>query len=142
MREQLLNNLSGNEIDFSNLPLKTAVFIIGNTTVGNLSNIVIDQAVDSDKEFTFILDNIGDMSKILRVEKLLDNKMKGYVVVRNKDILEDIYGKFIVSKFECVVENSKVDICREIGTCEDYPVAKSIGIKYFDLEALVHTKEA
>lgn len=138
MREQLLNNLSGNEIDFSDLPLKTAIFVIGNATVRNLGNIVIDQAVDSNKEFTFILDNIGDMSKILRVEKLLDDKMKTYIVVRDRNILEDIYGKFIISKFECVVENFKVDICRKVGTSDEYPAAKSNDIVYFDLEALIN----
>lgn len=134
MREQLLNNLTGNEIDFTQLPEKTAIFIIGNEAVNTLGNIVIDQAIDGLKKFTFVLDHLCDMPKLLRLNQLLNEKLNTYVIVRDKENLEYKYGKFIMSKFEHIMEDFEVNEYMEVGNEVDYPIAQKKNNIYFDFE--------
>lgn len=140
MREELLNNLSGNEIDLTNLPNKVAIFIIGNESLNRLANILIDQLIDCNKQITFILDNICDMPKLLRLNKMLDQKIKSYVIVRDEAILKDKYGKFITTKFENIMKDNKVTNCKEIGNCDEYPLSKSNNPSYFNFLELVKNK--
>lgn len=144
VREQLLNNLLGNEIDLTSLKNKTAIFIIGNEKISNLGNILIDQLVnmslDSNMKFTFYLDGLCDIPMLLELNKMLDKRVKLFVTIRCVDELEDKYGKYVISKFENVVNSVDIvdkDNIMKIGVCNDYPQSKVISGVFFDIRNIV-----
>ncbi len=144
VREQLLNNLLGNEIDLTSIKNKTAIFIIGNEKLSNLGNILIDQLVnvslDSNMKFTFYLDGLCDIPMLLELNKMLDKRVKLFVTIRCVDELEDKYGKYVISKFESVMNSVDIvdkDNIMEIGVCNDYPQSKVINGVFFDIRNIV-----
>ena len=144
VREMLLNNLLGNEIDLTSIKNKTAIFIIGNEKLSNLGNILIDQLVnvslDSNMKFTFYLDGLCDIPMLLELNKMLDKRVKLFVTIRCVDELEDKYGKYVISKFENVMNSVDIvdkDNIMEIGVCNDYPQSKVINGVFFDIRNIV-----
>lgn len=145
VREMLLNNLLGNDIDLSNIKDKTAIFIIGNEKINRLGNILIDElvnvSIDNNIKFTFFLDGICDVPAILEFNRILDKKMKLFVTVRSLEELEDKYGKYIIGKFENCVKSVDVvdkDNLINIGNSKDYPESKVNKGVYFNIEELVN----
>lgn len=145
VREMLLNNLLGNDIDLSNIKEKTAIFIIGNEKINRLGNILIDElvnvSIDNNIKFTFFLDGICDVPAILEFNRILDKKMKLFVTVRSLEELEDKYGKYIIGKFENCVKSVDVvdkDNLINIGNSKDYPKSKVNKGVYFNIEELVN----
>ena len=140
VREMLFNNLLGNDIDLFNISAKVAIFIIGNEKINNLGNILIDQLVnvviDHNIAFTFFLDGLGDVPVLLELNKILDKKMKLFATVRFVEDFEDKYGKYVMGKFEnCIRSKEAVDKDNliEVGSCEDYPIARNNSRVYFDI---------
>lgn len=145
VREMLLNNLLGNDIDLYNIKEKTAIFIIGNEKINRLGNILIDElvnvSIDNNIKFTFFLDGICDVPAILEFNRILDKKMKLFVTVRSLEELEDKYGKYIIGKFENCVKSVDVvdkDNLINIGNSKDYPESKVNKGVYFNIEELVN----
>lgn len=145
VREMLLNNLLGNDIDLSNIKEKTAIFIIGNEKINRLGNILIDElvnvSIDNNILFTFFLDGLCDVPVILELNKILDNKMKLFATIRSLEELEDKYGKHIKSKFENSVRSVEVvnkDNLISIGNSKDYPESKVNKGIYFNIEEIVN----
>ncbi len=143
VREMLLNNLLGNDIDLSNIKEKTAIFIIGNTKVNRLGNILIDELVhvlmDKKMQFTFFLDGLCDIPVLLELNKLLDKKMKLFATVRSLEELQDKYDKYIKNKFENCVKSINVaskDNLINIATSSKYPESKVNKGVYFNIEEL------
>ena len=97
VREQLFQNLLGNEICLNQLKEKCAIFFIGNEKVNCLGNILIDQLVevslDHHVPFTFFLDDFCDMPALLAFEKMLQKKVNMFVTTRYPEELEEKYGK-------------------------------------------------
>lgn len=130
LREQLLNLLCTNEIDLSNIDSKTAIIIIADKTK-DLVNIFIDQLISINKSFTYILDNIDTLNVILNFNDLLDNasynKNKVYASIHSKDIILDKYGKYILDKFDNIIDlNQDNNIINnynrvDLGEDDNYP---------------------
>lgn len=145
VREMLLNNLLGNDIDLSNIKDKTAIFIIGNEKINRLGNILIDElvnvSIDNNIKFTFFLDGLCDVPVLLELNKILDRKMKLFATVRSLEELEDKYGKYIKDKFENSVKSVDVadkDNLIDIGNSKDYPESKVNKGVYFNIEEIVN----
>src|SRR5574344_235303 len=133
IKEQLLNNLCGNDIDLQNLTDNTAIFIIGDNQLNELGNILINELFYSEKEFTYILDNFDDMPILLSLNNMLNNKVNVYVASRNINLLNDKYDKYIIDRFENVIDKFD-DKKLTIGCCDDYPTATNNKASYFNLE--------
>ncbi len=126
LKDQLLNLLCTNEIDLSNIDIKTAIIIIADKTK-DLANIFIDQLISTNNKFTYILDNMDSLNVILNFNDLLDNasykKNKVYVSVHSKDIILDKYGKYILDKFDNIIDlnqdNNTIKMYNKINL-EDY----------------------
>lgn len=145
VKEQLMNNLCGNETPFSNIHSKTAIFIIGTKSLNRLANIFIDQAVeyftDNDIKFTYILDNFSDMPKLLGLDKMLDEKLKLYVVVRDLEQFKSIYGEYIITNFENIIDDFMVKYDNDIIDSEVvYPRAIDNKIRYFNIKEFILNK--
>ena len=138
LREQLLNNLCGNDIDLMNIESKTAIFVINKLGLNNISNIMINQLVNNNIEMTYYLDNIDNMPLILELKNMLDEKLKVYVATRNKDEFVSKYGNTIIDCFENIVENEKTIDCNELGSYNEYPTSKKNETKYFNIEKFVN----
>lgn len=145
VREMLFNNLLGNDIDLFNIKDKTAIFIIGNEKINRLGNILIDElvnvSIDNNIKFTFFLDGLCDVPVLLKLNKILDKKMKLFVTVRDVNELEDKYGKYIISKFENSIKSKdavSLDNIISIGDCNDYPESKTNKRVYFNIEAFTN----
>lgn len=145
VREMLLNNLLGNDIDLSNIKDKTAIFIIGNEKINRLGNILIDElvnvSIDNNIKFTYFLDGLCDVPAILEFKRILDKKMRLFATVRSIEELEDKYGKYIIGKFENCVKSVDVvdkDNLIDIGNSNDYPESKVNKGVYFNIEELVN----
>ena len=145
VREMLLNNLLGNDIDLSNIKDKTAIFIIGNEKINRLGNILIDElvnvSIDNNIKFTFFLDGLCDVPAILEFNRILDKKMRLFATVRSIEELEDKYGKYIIGKFENCVKSVDVvdkDNLIDIGNSKYYPESKVNKGVYFNIEELVN----
>ena len=137
LREQLLNNLCGNDIDLMNIESKTAIFVINKLGLNNISNIMINQLVNTNIEMTYYLDNIDNMPFILELKNMLDSKLKVYVVTRNKEKFVSKYGKTIIDCFENIVENKEVTEYNEIGNYNEYLISKKNEVEYFNIEEYV-----
>ena len=140
-REQLLNNLCGNEINIENIHTKTAIFIIGNKNLNRLANILIDQivdySVDNNIEFNYILDDFQEMPNLLGLDKILNRKLKLFVAVRNLNQLKSKYGDYIDSSFENVIDNFTPEF-KNINSEEvSYHKALMNNIKYFNIRTFV-----
>lgn len=144
VREQLFQNLLGNEICLNQLKEKCAIFFIGNEKVNCLGNILIDQLVevslDHHVPFTFFLDDFCDMPALLAFEKMLQKKVNMFVTTRYPEELEEKYGKLIMGKFERCINSVDVvekDNVMKFGNCHEYPKAKEHKGTYFSVEQLV-----
>ena len=142
VREQLMNNLCGNEISFSNIHSKTAIFVIGAKSLNRLANIFIDQAVeyftDNNINFTYILDNFSDMPKLLGLDKMLNEKLKLYVVVRDLEQFKFVYGEYMPTKFEHIIDEFVARYDDMVMNNEVlYPESVINHAKYFNLKEFV-----
>lgn len=139
--ENLFNLLCCNEIDFTNIKGKIAIFIIGNNDYNKLTNLVISNIINSNEKFNYVLDNFDSLSRIEEFDDLLDDaKIKGnnvYVVSRNIENLYQNYNKLISDKFE-LIENITDNISLEkIGNYEDYPELNNQKNIYFDINKIL-----
>lgn len=142
IKENLLNMLSVNDLDLTNIKDKTAIIVMGKS---NLANILLEQFVfvtnNSDVKCNFILDNLDCYSKILSLKDLIENasynKLKVNVAIKDLEEMEYKYGKYTFNKFQNVinVENS-LDLIGE-GNYNDFPLIKEINKSYFNLEEFI-----
>ena len=149
-REELLNLLNTNDIDIRNLKDKTAIIIIAGKTF-DLVNIFIDQLVSmSNKSFTYILDNLDSLRVILSLSDLLDNatydKNRIYASIHNEEQLKDLYGKYIMDKFENIIDlNDDMKVIsfdkNAIGNDSDYPILNRNKHEYINFKKLVEEKD-
>ncbi|MBE6157517.1 MAG: hypothetical protein E7160_01845 [Firmicutes bacterium] len=140
-KEQLLNNLCNNDINIESINSKTAIIIIGNKNINKLSNILIDQIVnyslDNNIDFNYILDNFQDMPKLLELNKILDRKLKLFIVVRNLEQLQAKYDKYIDSNFENVIDTFTPEFNNANLEDVSYPQATMKEIKYFNIKEFI-----
>lgn len=137
LREMILNNLCGNEIDLCNLGKKTAIFIIGDEDINSLGNILVNELLYIDEKFTFILDNIDNIPILSCLKKLLERKEKTFVATRCKDSFFNRYGKDYVYRFENIIEDfDNVSYVEKTGNV-NYPVSSLLNKKYFNIEEFV-----
>lgn len=139
--DNLLNLFCLNEVDFSNIDNKTAIFIIGNTDYNKLTSMVINEVTNSNVKFNYILDNFDSLTNIAGFEDLLDNSiLQGniiYVISRNIENLTQKYGNLIQDKFENI-ENLQEGLSFEkIGNYNEYPKVKKADKKYFDISSIL-----
>ncbi len=145
IKENLLNMLSINELDLTNIKDKTAVIVIGKS---DIANILLDQISyiirGKNIKFNFILDNLDNYSKILSLKELIEdasyNHIKVDVAIRDIDEIEYKYGKFIFNKFQNVVNVEKELILIEEGNYNKFPELKKVNNMYFDLEKFIKNK--
>ena len=140
LREQLLNNLCGNDIDLMNIESKTAIFVINKLGLNNISNIMINQLVNTNIEMTYYLDNIDNMPLILELKNMLDNKLKVYVATRNKEEFMNKYGKTIIDCFENIIEDKNITEYNDIGNYNEYPTSTNNKVEYFNILEYVTNK--
>ena len=141
-REQLFNMLNTNEINLCQLNGKCAIFIIGKEGSNDIANIFIDQLSQfKNIEFTYILDNLDNLRKIIELELLANSELnKLYVSVRNIDKFKDKYGKYILDNFDSVIDldNNKVEFeFISIGSDNDYPTLLMNKHNYLNFKELV-----
>lgn len=150
LREQLLNLLNTNEININKITNKTAIIIIADKT-RDIANIFIDQLIEISKlPFTYILDNFDALKVILSFNKLIDNASyngnKVYVSVHNEEMLKDKYGKYILDKFDNIIDlNKNLEIINEyeeikIGDNKDYPILEMKKHEYLNFIKLMENK--
>lgn len=146
-REELLNMLNTNDINIRNLKPKTAIIIIA-SKITDLANIFINQLVEvSNMSFTYILDNFDSLRTLLSFNNLLDNasynKNKVYIAIHNENEFRDLYGKYVIDRFENIVNlNDNKDYISsiekiEIGNDSNYPVLDINKTNYINLKKLI-----
>ncbi len=142
-REELLNMLNTNEINIRNLKQKTAIIIIASKQT-DLANIFINQLVEaSNLSFTYILDNFDNLRKLLSFNNLLDNasynKNKIYIGIHNEEELKEKYGKYILDKFENIINLNDKELKENIklGNDEDYPKLNVTKPNYINFKNIV-----
>lgn len=146
-REELLNMLNTNDIDIRNLQQKTAIIIIASKQ-NDLANILINQLVEvSNMPFTYILDNFDKLRRLLSFNNLLDNasynKNKVYIAIHNENEFKDLYGKYIIDRFDNVINlNEDKEIISniekiELGNDSDYPVLNIKTSNYINFKKLI-----
>lgn len=140
LREQLLNNLCGNDIDLMNIESKTAIFVINKLGLNNISNIMINQLVNNNIEMTYYLDNIDNMPLILELKNMLDNKLKVYAATRNKEEFMNKYGKTIIDCFENIIEDKNITEYSNVGNYNEYPTSTNNKVEYFNILEYVTNK--
>lgn len=101
-KEILLNNLCNNEIDLSILNNKTAIFIIGDTKYNGISNILINQIFNQNKEFSYYIDKIEKLNSITELENMIDNNEKIFITSSSKQEISDIYGNNLINNINYV----------------------------------------
>lgn len=149
-REELLNLLNTNDINIRNLTGKTAIIVIAGKTT-DLVNIFIDQLVSvSNMSFTYILDNLDSLRVVLSLNDLLDNatynKNRICVSIHNEEQFKDLYGKYIMDKFENIIDlndsmkYSTMPILSNIGNDSDYPLLTMNKHEYINFKKLVEEK--
>lgn len=149
-REELLNLLNTNDVNIRNLTEKTAILIIANKTT-DLVNIFIDQLVNaSNMSFTYILDNLDSLRVVLSLNDLLDNatynKNRVVAAIHNIEQFKELYGKYIIDKFENVIDLNDsmkaVGVFDDIplGNDSDYPMLSMNKHNYVDFKKLVEEK--
>ena len=135
--ENLLNMLSTNDIDLTDNKEKTAIFVIGNEDYKKLTNAVISEVINSDKKYSFVLDNFDSLDKILSLGDLLEEDNKVYILSRNKDNIIDKYGKYIIDKFDEVKEINEEIKSEKVGNYDKYPKLDINKNKYYNLENIL-----
>ncbi len=153
IREQLLNLINTDQINLKEITQKTAIFIIGNESVNDIANIMIDQLVSMNNSFTYILDNFDTVRKNLSFVNLLKNasynKNKVYLVFHTEEELKEIYGKYIVSQFDNVINIEVPDNFKAIrapykekviGNDCEYPLLNMTKHNYFNFKEFMETK--
>ena len=149
-REELLNLLNTNDINVRKLNSKIAIIVIAGKTT-DLVNIFIDQLVSvSNMAFTYILDNLDSLRKILSLNDLLDNATynhnKVFVAIHNEEQFKDLYGKYIIDKFENIIDLNdgmkaiSFDRNVELGNDSDYPLLSINRHEYIDFKKVVEEK--
>lgn len=148
LQEQLLNLLCTNDIDLSNVNSKVAYIIIADKNY-DLANIFIDQLISINKSFTYILDNIDSLKVILDLKNLLDNASynnnKVYFSIHSKDIILDKYGKYILDKFDNIIDLNSDNIINNynkinIGNDDNYPILNMKKNEYLNFTELFEGK--
>ena len=138
MKENLLNMLQTNEIDFS-FKDKCAFFIVGNNIV---TNILVEQLLKIFKEknlsFNYIFDNLENYELFTSLKDLILNASylnnKVYIATKNLEQLESIYGKYLFDKVLNVINlKEEISIIPE-GNYQEFPNLKLANFVYFDLE--------
>ena len=137
IREQLLNNLCGNEIDLDNLNDKFAIFIINKPELNVISNILINQLSSLNIKISYYIDNIDNMRVILELNNILDRKEKIFIATRNKENLLNKYNNDLIDKFENVIDNINKDNLIEIGQEKELINSVNNNAKYFNIEEFV-----
>ena len=143
MRENLLNALNTNDIDLANIKGKTAIFIIGKPELNSLANVLISQVkyLPNYASFNFILDNFDTLpvfkSLQIFVENASFNGSKINVAVKNKEEMEEKYGKYVIDRFENVLEVKEEKDLVEVGNYDVCPELKMNKHSYFNIEEFV-----
>ena len=144
LQEQLLNLLCTNDIDLSNVNSKVAYIIIADKNY-DLANIFLDQLISINKSFTYILDNIDSLKVILDLKNLLDNASynnnKVYFSIHSKDIILDKYGKYILDKFDIIIDLNSDNIINDynkidLGNDDNYPALDMKKHEYLNITEL------
>lgn len=124
LSKSMLDLVSSNEIKLDN---KTAIFIMDKNR-NDLTNILINQIYYEIKneKFNFILDNIDFVNKIDCLNEMLElpkENIETYVITRNLDKLEKIYGSIFDDVINKVINpNVSVQISKQNKVT--YPVTK------------------
>lgn len=137
LREQLFNNLLGSEIDLNNLTDKTAIIIINDEKLGRIGNILINQIYNTGINFTYYLDDLDKMPVLLELKSMLEDKLKLYASCKNIEVIKEKYGKYITDNFENVLDNVEVKDCLNVGTYNDYPIAKTNNRSFINVDDIV-----
>ena len=149
-REQLLNLINTNDINVRKITNKTAIIIIADKTT-DLANIFLDQLISTTNlSFTYILDNLDVLRKVLSLDNLLDNatynKNRVVIAIHNEEQFKELYGKYIMDKFENIIDlndNMKalsVNTGIPFGNDSDYPMLNMNKHAYIDFKKLVEEK--
>lgn len=135
-KEILLNNLCNNEIDLSSLNNRTAIFVIGDTKYNSISNILIDQLFNQNKQFTYYIDKIEKLNSIQELENMINNNEVIFITSSSKQEFRNIYGDNLINNINQVKEVKEeyeiLDKC-----CIDLPCAKINKHNYFNIEDFV-----
>lgn len=138
--ENLLNLLCTDEIDLTNLNDKFALIIIGDSYSNRIVNTVIDQVKYTSSKYNFkvnyIIDGVDSLINISSINDILDfAKLNDETVIissRNLDVLKDNYGRYILDKFEDIIECSG-EISTKLGDYDKYPELKIEKHNYFNI---------
>lgn len=146
IREQLLNLLNTNDINLKEINNKTAIFVIGNEKINDLSNIFINQLISmASIPFTFIFDNFDSIRKISSFNELVKNASydgnKIYVAIHNEDEFKKTYKNSIVDQFENIIylENTNIEL-EELGCDFEYPILEMTKHNYFNFINFIENK--
>ena len=149
-REELLNLLNTNDINVRKLSEKTAIIIIAGKTT-DLVNIFIDQLVEtSNMSFNYIIDNLDALRVVISLNNLLDNatynKNRVFAAIHSEEQLKDLYGKYILDKFENIIDlNDGMKsvagmMDTQLGNDSDYPLLNMNKHEYINFKKLVEEK--
>ena len=149
-REELLNLLNTNDINVRNLTEKTAIIVIAGKTT-DLVNIFLDQLISvSNLAFTYILDNLDSLRVVLSLSDLLDNATYNkniiFASIHNVDQFKDLYGKYIMDKFENIIDLNdgmkamSFDKDVLLGNDSDYPLLNMNKHEYINFKKIVEER--
>lgn len=132
IREMLLNNLCGNDIDLTNIKGETAIFVINHksNSTNRIGNILIDQLNEIKEKFTFYLD-INNNDRIFELNHILDSSNICITVRAKKDFTKMFYDE---TKLDEIKEVTEEENFYEI---EELPVSKLNENHYFNIEKYV-----
>ncbi len=144
MREDILNVLTTNELEINKLNDKCAIFIIGDYDLNNLANILIGQLFTYIKntkiKFNFILDNFDTLPLLYDIKEMINDAsyydLKLYLAIKDINEMESLYGKFVFSHMDNIINVNNTQETMEIGDYNEYPILEKSNTKYFDIAKL------
>lgn len=145
MKEELLDALIIDDFKLQELQEKIAIFVIGKSSYNILSNILINQVIEVAREnkikFSFILDNFDTLPNLLELKDFIENatyyNFKINIAVKSKEEFLERYGKFIIDRFDKVVEVSDIQDMSQIGKYCSFPILEQKKHAYFKIEEII-----
>ena len=127
----VMNVLSSNDLDFSKLKDKTAIFFTSHGEKKKMGNLLLEQLLmyikKSHVPFVFVFDNLNKMLSIPFIEEFTEYAMQNqtvtYFITNNLEELKDKYPKYTFDNMEEVIDCDSLEYL-EIDSHEcqaDYP---------------------
>lgn len=147
MRPELVNSFNSNDfsVEELNKPEKTAVFVVGYKPLNNLSNIIIEQAIDYiysiSNKFNIMLDGFDKLANFNDIEEIIDianhSDINIYLTTTDKNELINKYKNSKLSNIEEYVELNEIYDYEVLEERCELPTLETHELSRFDFKKYV-----